>query len=112
MKDSIGQEINDGDFVLKINGYDFPLLGVVHGGLTKGGKIRFVAWCYFKENSFSHSLIVIPRELAQSYCDKKIEWIDFRIEESDNAPYYVDLKIKWETSIEKVFQLHEKHQNN
>lgn len=64
MKDLTGRTLETGDLILDIRtNWEWHNLGVVHGGVTKGGQVRYVSVNGgFKTRSKSKCLLKITRE--------------------------------------------------
>lgn len=79
MKDKLNTEIQEGDLVAQVN-YQAAFVGVVHGGITKGGKVRFLSQGG-KSNSHSYNLIIISREQFINSIDKTTQknkiWLEY-----------------------------------
>lgn len=75
MKDLTGRELRTGDLILDIRtDYAWYSLGIVQGGMTKGGSIRYIStWSGNKENSKSKFLLKITKEQFEEIYPLKIE---------------------------------------
>jgi len=71
-KDMLEQEIYDGDLIIKIDMHRFKLPGIVKGGITKGGKIRFIDCYGCKENTHTHNCIKATKKQVEAVVEKLV----------------------------------------
>jgi ribosomal protein S30 len=70
MEDAIGNEINDGDLILEIDPhYSWNQFGVVHGGLTPTGRVRYITPREGKRNAKECAIIKVSRQFVQDARD-------------------------------------------
>lgn len=96
MKDALGQDLRPGDLIADIRtGYQWSNLGIVHGGITNGGRIRYVSMYGYKNNSQEKCLIKITPETFFNVKQRKlIELIARREQANDLNNEWYDKKIK------------------
>lgn len=64
MKDLLGREIEPGDLIadIRTNGNGWKELGIVHGGITNGGSVRFLSVSGRKTNTKEKCIIKLDQE--------------------------------------------------
>lgn len=120
MIDKLKNEINDGDLVVQVN-YESAILGVVHGGITNGGKIRYISYTSSKESSAPYNLIVITKEQAQNFIEERLNWVKSTLDGFDEDEIYqlttddnwlIQRIINWELGSKQIMDIHEKQLQN
>jgi hypothetical protein len=73
MKDTLGIDLEPGDLVADIRtGYHWNSIGIVHGGITNGGRIRYISHGGYKGNSQEKCLIKITPETFVNVHERKL----------------------------------------
>lgn len=101
MKDKLGTEINEGDYVVQVNYPQWTMVGIVSGGITAGGKIRYKSFsqCSRKETSYSKNLIIITREQVKAYIENQLQLARINFEQDPNHIWAEPRLRNWEQTL-------------
>lgn len=114
MKDLLGRRIEPGDLIadIRTNGSGWRELGIVHGGITKGGSVRFLSISGRKTNTKEKCIIKIDQETFDEVYNETINSHRQAIEEY-LGPNILGPNIAWrerrinlmETGYEEIMKL-------
>lgn len=89
MKDALGNILELGDIIADIRtSYAWHNVGVIHGGITNGGRIRYIGTRGRKYQAMEKCLIKITDEQLNEYHNRDIAEYEQRIENFPNDIYY------------------------
>lgn len=104
MKDLLGQEFEQGDLIAHISsgGYGWKTCGIVHGGLTKGGSVRYFG-ISGKDNAKTSSIIKINKEVFDIIYKDEIERLENIVQQyADNDTFNPHLEKRLEQHYDNV----------
>lgn len=112
MKDLLGRRIEPGDLIadIRTNGSGWRELGIVHGGITKGGSVRFLSISARKTNTKEKCIIKIDQETFDEVYNETINSHRQILEECpDPNVAYITYREKvinnMETGYEEIMKL-------
>lgn len=104
--DFLDNDINDGDIIIQINnGWKMP--GIVQGGMTKGGKIRYFSVNGHKESSHGYNMLKVSLTQLENLINQKREHLENRIAQDVNDIWANKMLGHLEAFVEKATYLEE-----
>jgi hypothetical protein len=75
MKDLLGNELEPGDLIadVRTSSYGWKRVGIVHGGVTNGGSVRYVQCSGHKTNTKEKCIIKIDQATFDRLYDEELQ---------------------------------------